>query len=80
MEQIGIYKGLTFLQSLGTFVQYCNNFYNEDYGLYPLADSETIEMAIGQYLTDPHSIDIQMDSVDRENVRDLIINLKLKTR
>ena len=63
------FKRRSFFADLQEFNQYCNDFYNEHYGLYPIASSEQIEDAIGEYLTEPHQFDIQFDSIDRENVR-----------
>lgn len=63
---------MNFLIQLQNFITYCNDFYNIEYGVYPIATSEEIENAIGEYLTSPHQIDIQFDSYDREQVRELI--------
>jgi hypothetical protein len=46
--------------------------YNIENGIYPIATSEEIEAAIGEYLTSPHEVDIQFDSFDREQVRNII--------
>jgi hypothetical protein len=62
----------TFLKDLQEFIDYVNDFYNIEYGLYRLFTSEQIESAIGEYLTEPHDIDIQFDSIDRENVRKIL--------
>jgi hypothetical protein len=62
----------TFLKDLQEFIEYVNDFYNVEYGLYRLFTSEQIENAIGEYLTEPHDIDIQFDSIDRENVRKIL--------
>jgi hypothetical protein len=61
-----------FLTELQSFITYCNDFYNIEYGVYPIATSEEIEAAIGEYLTSPHQVDIQFDSFDREQVRYII--------
>ena len=66
---IPMIKQRSFFKDLEEFNQYCNDFYNQYYGLYPIASSEQIEAAIGEYLTEPHPFDIQFDSIDRENVR-----------
>jgi hypothetical protein len=63
---------MNFLNQLRNFITYCNDFYNVDGGVYPIATSVEIENAIGEYLTSPHSIDIQFDSFDREQVRCII--------
>jgi hypothetical protein len=62
----------SFLIELQNFITYCNDFYNIENGIYPIATSEEIEAAIGEYLTSPHEVDIQFDSFDREQVRELI--------
>jgi hypothetical protein len=62
----------SFLIELQNFITYCNDFYNIETGIYPIATSEEIESAIGEYLTSPHQVDIQFDSFDREQVRELI--------
>lgn len=65
-------KKRSFFKDLEEFNQYCNDFYNQYYGLYPIASSEQIEEAIGEYLTQPHPYDIQFDSIDREKVREIL--------
>jgi len=62
----------SFFKDLADFNQYCNDFYNEYYGVYPIASSEQIEAAIGEYLTQPHEFEIQFDSIDREKVREIL--------
>jgi hypothetical protein len=66
---IPMIKKRSFFKDLEEFNQYCNDFYNQYYGVYPIASSEQIEAAIGEYLTEPHPFEIQFDSIDRENVR-----------
>ena len=63
---------MNFLILLHEFISYCNDFYNIESGIYPIATRDEIINAIGQYMTDPHKIDIQFDSIDRENVRKII--------
>ena len=69
---IPMIKKRSFFKDLKEFNHYCNDFYNEYYGVYPIASSEQIEAAIGEYLTEPHSYDIQFDSIDREKVREIL--------
>ena len=66
---IPMIKKRSFFKDLEEFNQYCNDFYNEYYGVYRIASSEQIEDAIGVYLTRPHEFEVQFDSIDRENVR-----------
>jgi hypothetical protein len=63
---------MNFLQELNQFILVCNSFYDLDKGIYPIATKEQIENAIGEYLTSPHTIDIQFDSIDREKVREIL--------
>jgi hypothetical protein len=69
---IPMIKKRSFFKDLEEFNQYCNDFYNQYYGVYPIASSEQIEAAIGEYLTEPHPYDIQFDSIDREKVREIL--------
>ena len=69
---IPMIKKRSFFKDLQEFNQYCNDFYNEHYGVYPIASSEQIEAAIGEYLTEPHPFEIQFDSIDREKVREIL--------
>ena len=69
---IPVLKKRSFLTELNLFIEYCNDFYNNKTGMYPIATRSEIINAIGEYLTEPHTIDIQFDSVDREMVRKII--------
>ena len=53
------------------FVSYCNNFYNELDGIYPIATKEQITDAVVEYLYSTES-ECQFDSIDREGVRGII--------
>ena len=50
------------------FVNYCNEFYNESDGIYPIASREQITDAVVEYLYELES-ECQFDSIDREGVR-----------
>jgi hypothetical protein len=65
-------KPHNFLSELETFIYYCNDFYNIKTGVYPIATDIEITRAIGEYLTEPHTIPIEFDSIDRENVRKIL--------
>ncbi len=69
---IPMVKRRSFFEDLKQFNAYCNDFYNEYYGVYRIASSEQIEAAIGEYLTEPHEYDIQFDSIDREKIREIL--------
>ena len=53
------------------FISYCNNFYNEQDGIYPIASREEIMDAVVEYLFQLES-ECQFDSIDREGVRGVI--------
>ena len=61
-----------FIEDLGQFIAYCNDFYNLDTGIYPLATYEQISDAVIQYIKSdrPHVCDF--DSLDRELVRKIL--------
>ena len=61
-----------FLNELNLFIEYCNDFYNIENGMYPIAKRSEIINAIGEYLTQPHEFEIQFDSIDREKVREIL--------
>jgi hypothetical protein len=69
---IPMIKPRSFFEDLKHFNEYCNDFYNEEYGIYPISSSEAIEAAIGEYLTQPHEYEIQFDPIDREKVREIL--------
>ena len=53
------------------FIEYCNEFYNEQDGIYPLASKKEITDAVVEYLFQLES-ECQFDSIDREGVRGVI--------
>ncbi len=69
---IPMVKRRSFFEDLKQFNAYCNDFYNEYYGVYRIASTDQIEAAIGEYLTQPHEYEIQFDSIDREKVREIL--------
>lgn len=60
-------------QEIGVFIDYCQEFYdrNRTNSLYPFADSAEIARAVLEYLQST-TIPFDGDSIDRENVRDII--------
>jgi len=58
------------------FTDYVNDFYNENYGLYPIASSEEIDEAIEEYFISVEAGEgIEWgggDSFDRETVRTIL--------
>ena len=69
---IPMMKSVSFLNELTMFIEYCNDFYNIESGMYPIAKRKEIINAIGEYLTQPHEFEIQFDSIDREKVREIL--------
>ena len=69
---IPMVKPRSFFEDLKQFNHYCNEFYNEYYGIYRIASTDQIEAAIGEFLTQPHEYEIQFDSIDREKVREIL--------
>jgi hypothetical protein len=67
-------KTMSYLSELKQFIGYCNEFYNKQYGIYPIATSEVIAGAITKYINTSTilGIDVQFDSIDRERVRYII--------
>ena len=55
------------------FKNYCYDFYNINYGIYPIATNKDIDNAIMKYFYISNYKDIDFDSIDRENVR-IILN------
>ena len=53
------------------FINYCNEFYNESDGIYPIASKKDIVWAVVDYLYDLES-ECQFDSIDREGVRGVL--------
>ena len=56
------------------FKDYCDSFYNINYGLYKIATNEQIDRAIYIFITEPKFMSIDFDSIDREKVRTILEN------
>jgi len=54
------------------FIEYCNEFYDIETGIYPVATKKDIIKAIGQYISKTNEKDIHFDSFDREKVREIL--------
>mgnify|MGYP003136215858 CR=1 FL=1 len=65
-------------QELEEFVYYVDSFYNIHSGIYPIASRETIQEAISIYLllAKTENIEVEFDSIDREQVRRIIEEIK----
>jgi len=60
------------------FIYYVDSFYNIHSGVYPIASRETIKEAISiyLYLAKTENIEVEFDSIDREEVRAIIEEIK----
>ena len=60
------------------FIYYVDSFYNIHSGVYPIATRETIQEAISIYLllAKKENIDVEFDSIDREEIRAIIEEIK----
>ena len=56
------------------FYNYVFSFYEIKKGLYPIADKQRIIEAVNQYLESKPLSQIYFDSLDRENVRDILLS------
>jgi hypothetical protein len=54
------------------FYNYVNEFYNIKTGIYPLATKERIIAATNQYIESKPLSQIYFDSLDRENIREIL--------
>tara|TARA_R100000655_G_scaffold85539_1_gene125393 strand:- start:356 stop:670 length:315 start_codon:yes stop_codon:yes gene_type:complete len=61
------------------FINYCNEFYNINKGIYKIATTEEITNAVNIYLW-CYDNDIELDSIDRENVRQIIEETQRQTK
>jgi ATP-dependent helicase YprA (DUF1998 family) len=59
----------TYEEEVERFVNYCNDFYNNETGIYPIATLEEIKEAVQEFLNTPSDIPVEFDSIDREQVR-----------
>lgn len=61
-----------FFNQVSEFINYCNDFYNISNGIYPIADYEIIELACLRYIISGKRLNLNFDSIDRENVRNIL--------
>lgn len=54
------------------FYEYVDSFYNINYGVYRLTNTETIISACDDYLMNMNMADVEFDSIDRERVREVL--------
>tara|TARA_R110000751_G_scaffold93048_1_gene181811 strand:+ start:499 stop:738 length:240 start_codon:yes stop_codon:yes gene_type:complete len=54
------------------FKNYCYDFYNIKHGIFPIATNTEIDNAIMKYLLISTYKQIDFDSIDRENVREIL--------
>ena len=63
---------MKYIKLIKEFVEYCNDFYNIDGGIYPIATNERINEAVTQFIESKPLSEIYFDSFDRECVRKII--------
>jgi hypothetical protein len=61
-----------YAEKIQSFYEYVYKFYNNEDGLFPLADMDTIVNACNQYLESKPLSEFYFDSFDREEVRMII--------
>jgi hypothetical protein len=61
-----------FLSQLFDFINYVDEFYNIETGIYPIATKEQIIEAIGIYMLNQRTLKCEFDSIDREKVRQIL--------
>lgn len=63
---------MNYSKLISEFYTYCNEFYNDETGIYPIATEKRIVEAVNQYLESKPLSQIYFDSFDRECVRKII--------
>jgi len=61
-----------FLEEFQNFINYVDNFYNIETGIYPIATREEIIEAIGEYMLSQRTLKCEFDSIDREQIRQIL--------
>ena len=54
------------------FIEYCNEFYDIEKGIYPVATKKDIIKAVAQHISRTNGKDLHLDSFDREKVREIL--------
>ena len=54
------------------FKEYCNEFYDIETGIYPVATKKDIIKAVAQHISRTNGKDLHLDSFDREKVREIL--------
>ena len=78
LKQTTPYKVRKAHNEIMEFIYYVDSFYNIHSGIIPIASRETINEAISiyLYLSKTENIDVEFDSVDREEERAIIEEIK----
>ena len=61
-----------FLKEFQNFINYVNDFYNIETGIYPIATKEEIIVAVGEYMLSQRNFKCEFDSIDREQIRQIL--------
>jgi hypothetical protein len=54
------------------FIEYCNEFYDIETGIYPVATKKDIIKAVAKHISRTNGKDLHLDSFDREKVREIL--------
>jgi predicted DNA-binding protein YlxM (UPF0122 family) len=54
------------------FKDYCNNYYNLDFGMHPIATNEQMDKAIYIFITEVKFMSIEFDTIDRVRVKGIL--------
>ena len=65
-------KKMILATDIHEFTQYCNEFYNIETGIYPVATKKEIIKAVAQHISRTNGKDLHLDSFDREKVREIL--------
>lgn len=63
---------LDLFREITNFIDYCNDFYSLETGIYPIATKKDIETACIKYILQAKNNNLEFDSLDREKVRTIL--------
>lgn len=63
---------LDLFREITDFIDYCNDFYSLEIGIYPIATKKDIETACIKYILQAKNNNLEFDSLDREKIRTIL--------
>lgn len=63
---------IALFREITNFIDYCNDFYSLEMGIYPIATKKEIETACIKYILQAKNANLEFDSLDRERVRTIL--------